>query len=96
METTAQREVDLYEKITGSLKKANYNVTPQSLNPNDQTPLERIKEGWGDAVHIVGNQAEKGLFGKGPDTYTRVTSSRNPNDLALERAKKVITRKEAA
>ncbi len=73
MEATAQREVDLHQKTSENLRKAGYNVTPQILNPDDQSPLERIREGLGTAAHVVGSQAEETLLGKGPQTHIGVT-----------------------
>lgn len=85
MEVTAQREADLHKSSSENLKQAGYNVTPQSLNPNDQTALRNIKDTLGDVVHIVGSEIEEKLAGQGADTYTRVSSGKRFSHWVLDR-----------
>ena len=85
MEVTTQREVDLRSSSGENLKQAGYNVTPQSLNPNDQTALQNIKDMLGDAVHVVGSEIGEKLAGQGADTYTRVSPGNRFSHWVLDR-----------
>lgn len=73
MEVTAQRERDLHNRSSEELRKDGYNVTPQSLNPDDQKPLENIKDALGEGVHVVGSEIEKKLKGQDITTDVGVT-----------------------
>ncbi|OGE26637.1 hypothetical protein A3C26_04575 [Candidatus Daviesbacteria bacterium RIFCSPHIGHO2_02_FULL_39_12] len=85
METTIQQEIDLCRNSGKSLKQAGFGVSPESLNPNDQAPLERIKDTLGDAVHIVGAHVEEQLGGQGQDTYIRVSPGKRFGRWVLDR-----------
>ncbi|MBI4039095.1 hypothetical protein HY384_04020 [Candidatus Daviesbacteria bacterium] len=95
METTAQRDQDLHKGVSGNLNQADYPSTPESVNPNDQSALTKIPDGKlvdissGDLSHFGRGAVEEWTSGKGVLTRTRVTSSKNPISLALERLKKV-------
>lgn len=88
MEATAQREVGLYKKSSDYLKQAGYNVTPQGLNPNDQSVLEGIRENLGEGVRVVGSQAEEFLTGQGPDTHIRVSPGKRFGHWVLDRIRR--------
>lgn len=90
MEATVQREVDLHQKTSENLRKAGYHVTPQTLNPNDQSPLEVIRERLGEAVHVVGSQAEETLLGKGPQTHIGTTRGKRWAYSVLDRFKRKL------
>lgn len=88
MESTAQIEADLRNNSSKNLKQAGYPVTSQSLNPNDQTALENIKEALGGAAHVVGSEIEGQLTGLGPDTYTRVSPGKRFGQWVLDRLRR--------
>lgn len=73
MEATAQREAQLHKSASENLQQAGYNVTPSSLNPDDQTALENIKGTLGEGVHVVGSEIGRRLRGQDIETDVGVT-----------------------
>lgn len=88
MEATAQREVDLYNNASASLRQGGYNATPESVNPNPQNPLEGIKEALGEEVHIIGGEIEAKLKGKTPDTYIEVSPAKRFSQWVMDRIRR--------
>lgn len=88
MEATAQREVDLHKKASGSLNQGGYNVTPQSVNPNPQNVLESIKDALGEEVHVVGSEIETKLKGEGLDTHIGLGPGRRFSHWVLDRIRR--------
>ena len=99
METTAQSEENLRIKASEHLNQGGYNTTPEDLNPNDESPLEKIKEDIGDKANDLGYalhaNIEELTEGESIKTGDRLVS-RNPINLAWERFKKLRLSKKAA
>lgn len=83
----------LHANISNQLNQMGQKTTPGSVNPDDQTPLENIKqtlgEAAGDAVHIAGT-AGTILGGEEQSTYIRTAPDRKFLSLAKERIKRLF------
>ena len=72
----------LHEEVSGNLSEAGFKATPQSVNPDDNSPLEAIKEAWGDTVHVVGSTVDEQIGGSGDTARIRTTEGRLPVAIA--------------
>ena len=53
MESAELPTKQLHQNISGQLSQAGYKSTPQEVNPDDNSVLKRIKDKYGDAVHLA-------------------------------------------
>ena len=74
----------LHAKVSGHLNQAGHPATPQSVNPDDQTPLKKIEETLGDTTHVVGSTIEE-VFGSSNTTHVRTTGGKVPILIALRK-----------
>lgn len=76
IQQTEQADEDLRTNVTGHLKQAGYNTTPNNINPNDRSSLEKIaKEFGGDLRHTVETTGGE-LIGAHVD-YSRTTGNKS-------------------
>lgn len=80
---------DLHAAVSSQLDQAGHPATPQSVNPEDQSPLENVRriveEITSDPVHIVGSTLEEHTIGKSPTTHVRTLKGEVPVLIALKR-----------
>lgn len=69
---------------------------PQSVNPDDQSPLIKIQQALGDTTHVVGSSFEELVGGTSPDTHDRTIRGHNVVSLIKERAGRLFRRRKAA
>lgn len=63
VQSAEQPTRELHEKVSGNLNQAGFESTPQSVNPEDNSPLRKIEEIWGDTAHIVGSTVDEQIRG---------------------------------
>lgn len=88
MKITAQDQTNLHTNVASNLNQAGQNVTTSDLNPDDQTPLEQIKQTLGDTAHIVG--ATVGETVGDEVVLIRSNNSKGWKDRIFDRAKRMI------
>lgn len=89
-------EQDLRKKTHPDVEKvAGHSVSPSDLNPEDDSSLEKIREGLGDLVHISGKAA--GTFGEklGGENITYI-EDRPSRDFRRSIMDRIRGKKEAA
>lgn len=83
MEDTAQREIDLRKNVAGSL-----GISPEAVNPNDQSPLEKLKEAGAEILDVtqsVGTHVSDKIGGEA--TQIRVAAAERPSLMSRIRTK---------
>jgi len=70
---------------TEASKIIGHPVTVADVNPHDQSPLQRIKELFGDSSHIVGSALEQTVTGTSSTTNDRITEGKVPISIAVAR-----------
>lgn len=80
---------DLHQAVSGYLNQAGHRVTPQSVNPADQSPLEKIEvalgDVTGDVAHVVESGFEEHVAGAGDAAHVRTTEGKTPILIAARR-----------
>lgn len=71
---SADQTSALHKMVSSNLKQAGFEATPQSVNPEDNSPLKAIEETLGDTAHIVGSTTDELIGGSTSDT-ARVRSA---------------------
>lgn len=66
-------------KVTGQ------RIKPADVNPNDQSPLEKIQEALGDPTHVIGSTAEAAFLGESSTTNDRAAKGRIAIEISSER-----------
>ena len=93
MEDAAQKEVDLQKNVGESL-----GISPQEVNPNDQSPLQKVKESVADAtgeiVHIIGSPVDE--MARGKESHTEFKESRSWHRRWRDRIKGMMPLKKTA
>lgn len=88
-ETSQYVDVDeqtqaLHRAVAAEARKAGHHITATDVNPGDRTPLNNIREMFGDAAHVVGTAGT--LLGvEEPSTHVRTTGGKVPIAIALRR-----------
>lgn len=96
VQSAEQSTKELHEEISGSLNKAGFDATPQSVNSEDNSPLKAIKEKWGDTVHIVGSTYDEQIGGTGDTARIRTAEGKVPTAIdAVRRLKQKFMKKAA-
>lgn len=85
MQSAGQPAQDLHRKVSAHLNQAGYRVTPQSVNPDDQSPLKGIEEAIGDTTHVVGSTFEELVSGSNDITHVRTAEGKVPVLIALKK-----------
>ena len=86
IQSAEQPTQDLHAVVSSKLTEAGHPATPQSVNPDDQSPLEEIARKIGDATHVVGSAIEENLGGASPTTHVRTTGGEEPISIARKRS----------
>ncbi len=80
-----QHAQNLHKRVSSHLSKAGHPATPQTVNPDDQSPLEKIEEALGDPSHAVGSTIEEVFGGTGDATHVRTAKGKVSVFIALKR-----------
>lgn len=78
----------LHTNISNQLNQMGHKSTPVSVNPDDDSALQNIKDTLGDAAHVVGT-AGVALGGEEQATYVRTALGRRFLSLIKERVKRL-------
>ncbi|HCE31360.1 MAG: hypothetical protein UT54_C0026G0009 [Candidatus Daviesbacteria bacterium GW2011_GWB1_39_5] len=84
---------ELHRKASDLLNQGGYTTTPVSVNPNDQSPLENIRDMLGNATYVVGSTIKEQTGGGGLSTGERSVEGSVPVTIA---SGKRFLQKEAA
>lgn len=76
---------DLHTGVSQQLQQAGHPATPQSVDPEDRSSLNGIKEALGDTTHVVGSTFEELVGGTTGTTYTRTTGGKVPISIEVAR-----------
>lgn len=76
---------DLHNAVASESTRAGHPVTAAGVNPEDHTPLNNIREIFGDAAHVVGSSVEEHVAGASDTTHVRTTGGKGPIVIAARR-----------
>lgn len=82
---SADQTQELHQRVSEHLNKAGFAVTPQSVNPEDASPLKAIEEALGNTTHVIGNTLEEAIGGSSDEARVRTVKGREPVSIAEKR-----------
>lgn len=96
IQPTEQHVSDLHQKVSQQLNQAGHQATPQSVNPDDNSPLKSIQEAVGDTTHVVGSTFEELV--RGSDTsHVRTATGKVPISITAGKwARKILMKGQKA
>lgn len=100
LQHTEEYDKNLHAKIASHSTEAGHPTNPQSVNPDDQSALEKIRENLAgitsDPVHIASSAFNKHIVGGDSTTYDRTAPGNKVVSYVIKRARRLFHRKEAA
>lgn len=85
VQPSGQSTQDLHQKVSDHLNQVGHSSTPQSVNPDDRSPLKQIEEAVGDTTHVVGSTFEELVGGDSGVTHVRTAKGKVPILIALKK-----------
>lgn len=82
---TGSRDEKLHKKVVSSLTQAGHPATRKSVNPDDQSMLEGIRDQIGGMARVTGDTWEENFRGANSKTYVVTSAGKLPIQIALKR-----------
>lgn len=85
IQSAEQPTQDLHRTVSGHLNQAGHSATPESVNPQDQSPLKKVEDMVGDTTHMVESTFKELVGGTSDTTHVRTAGGKVPTVIALKR-----------
>lgn len=87
-QSSEQPTKELQKNISGYLNQAGFEATPQSVNPEDNSPLKAIEERLGDTAQVIGSTLDEWVEGASESSRVRIAEGKVPIAIAALRGLK--------